>query len=292
MDYNKPLKDYGLVGPPRRKGPKTLVFDIETAPYLIWAWGIWKTNAIDIYREWWMLCAAYGWFDHKEQKVHKAHWMGINQDPGFKPFTDDDRYIVGRLGRLLHEADIVVGQNHERFDIRKANEKLLVHGWGPPSPYQTVDVRKEYKRYFAGPAGLKYMTRRVDVAQKGENRGWPLWRDCIYGDKQAWRDMRSYNLEDVIATAQMYVKVLPWIGQSGKRKHPNLGHWFPGGWTCPNCGNLDRGRGGLGFQIRGSGWERTNARAYKTVQCNKCGKYPRMYQSEPQRTPEDRVYLR
>lgn len=275
------LEKLGLFSPPEG-GPKMLVYDIETAPYKIYSWGLYKTFALDIAEEWFLLSFAYGWYDYRTQQLDTVDWVGLPQDERWRGgMAGFDRYVTDRLWALLHEADIVIGQNHERFDNRKANERFFIHKMPPPSPYQNVDLMKHYKARFSGSARLKYMARRADVALKESNRGIALWFDCMAGDVDAWREMEQYNRGDVVTTAELYVRLLPWIGELGKRSHPNMGHHVPAeGGVCPNCGNRAKDEGGKGFTVRKWRYD-TAAYQYPVLQCKNCGKYTRGYKALP-----------
>ena len=257
--------------------PKILVFDIENAPYLTWNWDLYKQNAIDIEREWFMLSVAWGWYDIRTQRIGRVQVKGLNDAPKYKPGDTDDRWLAHLIWPLFDEADIAVGQNHEHFDIKKVNEKFLVHGMKPPAPYDTIDTKRVYKQHFSGSAAMKYMTRKMSLEQKDEPGGWPLWKGCIMGKPAAWKRMKAYNKADVQRTAEMYTKLLPWIGYQGPAG-PNMGHYFHDaeGMVCPNCGNTPDDQG---FQRRG--YRHTAAYSYPRFQCKKCGRYPRLWKSEP-----------
>ncbi len=258
--------------------PNILVFDIENAPYLIHAWDLWNVNAIDVEREWFMLSFAWGWYDMDKQELRaNPKIRSLDQTPGYEPGDIDDKWLALQLWTLLDQADIVVGQNSEKFDHRKVNERFLVHGLTPPSPYQTVDTKRHYQRHFSGSAAMKYMTRKMGLEGKQENAGWPLWKGCMEGDLKSWQDMRRYNKADVDRTAKMYTKLLPWIGYNGKPGGPNMAH-FSGydGFVCPNCGNTEDGDG---FQRRG--YHYTGAYRYPRFQCKRCSRYARHWKSEP-----------
>jgi hypothetical protein len=240
------LPKLGLLPAPST-GPKILVFDIETAPYLSWTWGLWQTNVLDIAQEWYLLSFAYAWYDIETQSIGQVDWVGLPSNRKWKGGSDDDKYVASRLWELLHAADIVVGQNSDRFDIRKANERFLIHGFQPPAPYPTVDTQKVYNRNFSGSASLKYMARKTDVTRKESNRGLALWLECMAGDKEAWKEMEEYNRVDVISTSEVYTKLIPWM-QLGQPGHPNLGHYVEAdGYVCPACGNKEKDEGGKGF---------------------------------------------
>jgi len=274
---------------PPATGPKILVFDIETAPYLISSWGTFKPFAIDIEREWYMLSFAYGWYDINKQELGPIQFLCLADDPNFTAGSTDDSRLVASLWRLFDEAEVIVGQNHERFDIKKANERFFVHHMTPPSPYVTIDTRRIWNRNFSGSAKLKYMARKADVALKETNRGFSLWQDCMNNIGSAWAEMKQYNVADVKATAELYTRLLPWI-DSPTSNTVNFGHWKQGDWTCKKCMNTTEDRGGEGFVKRG--FHRTAASVFQTVQCRKCQGYSRLYQRIPQRHQDDKTFLR
>jgi hypothetical protein len=270
-------------------GPKILIFDVETAPYTSWTWGLFKTNVIDLKAEWYMLSFAYGWYDIESQTLGPVQWVGMSQDPKFKAWSEDDRYVLSRLWELFDNADVIIGQNHERFDIKKANERFFIHKMPPPSPYATIDTRRIWNRAFSGSAALKYMARKADVALKQSNRGFELWKDCMANVQAGWDEMEAYNIADVVATAEVYTRLIPWV-DTPVSNVVNFGHWAQGAWACKKCMNKDKDRGGLGFQRRG--FHRTGASVFQTVMCKKCEGYSRLYQRVPQRHESDKTFLR
>jgi hypothetical protein len=286
--YSEWLEKGTLIEPPHI--PRILVFDIETAPFLSWTWDLWKTNVIDVEQDWYLLCFAYGWYDLRKDDIGDVGWISIFQDKNFQPDTDDDSYVVTRLWDLLDEAQIVVGQNSKAFDVKKFNARALMQGHSPYSTIQQVDTKISAGRIGRfGSNGLKHLSRQLDITRKENNRGFPLWRECMRGDPEAWKEMEAYNRTDVVATSELYTKLRPWMS---RYEHPNLGLYIASeGMVCTNCGNKEREYGGEGFQHRGTK-ERTNASAYPQVKCNHCGTYSRKWQRTPQRTAETRVDLR
>lgn len=272
--------------PPPSTGPKILVFDIETAPYTSFTWGLFKQNVIDVKEEWYMLSFAYGWYDLRTQKIGPVQWVSINQDPKFKPWSADDSSVIDRLWTLFDQAEVVVGQNHERFDMKKGQERMFIHKMLPPSPYATLDTKRIWKQNFSGSASLKYMTRKADVAMKQPNRGFEMWKDCMANVPQGWAEMEEYNVADVVATAELFTRLIPWINPKVSRT-VNFGLWYLGKFACTNCGNTEDEDG---FQKRG--FHGTGASRYQTYLCKRCGAYPRDYQRVPQRHYDDKAFLR
>jgi len=262
------LTDLGLMAPPK-DGPAILVWDIETAPGLGWAWEKWNTNVIAWDSDWYMLSVAYKWLGQK-----KIEFIGLNQSPDFQQgqcpscATPDDRFVVERTHFLLDAADVAVAHNGDRFDIRKVNARFLAHDLGPVSPFSSIDTLKEHRRYFKEPQhSLSEIGRQLGIGEKEVHTGFDLWRRCMDGDPSAWRDMKKYNVRDVQLLEDAYLKIRPWIGTPGKAAHPNVGHWEPGtAYVCPKCGH-DR--------VHRRGTHRTSFSEFQVFHCQGCGGYTR-----------------
>ena len=270
--------------------PKMLVFDIENAPNLTWNWGLWQQNAIDVEQDWYMLSYSYAWYNLETDKIGDTGFVSIFQDPDFYEDTDDDKLVVDSLYDLLDEADIVIGQNSKSFDVKKFNARAIIKGHrGPPSPFRQVDTKTAAADIGQfGSNSLKRLAKQLNITLKESNRGWELWRECMAGDKTAWAEMEAYNRNDVVATAELYSRLRPWMTS---RQHPNLGVYVTAkGKVCTNCANKETEEGGVGFQKRG--FQHTNASSFRQVKCNHCGAYSRLWSREPQKSPSTRVDLR
>ncbi len=269
--------------------PKMLVFDIENAPFLTWNWGLWQQNAIDVEQDWYMLSYAYAWYNLETDRIGDTGFVSIYQNHIWKPDTTDDLRVVTELWHLLDEADIVIGQNSKTFDVKKFNARAVIHGLLPPQPFQQIDTKTAAAQVGNfGSNSLKHLARQLGITLKTSNRGWELWRECMRGDPIAWEEMEAYNRNDVVATAELYSRLRPWMNS---RQHPNLGMYIGAkGRVCTKCGNKEKDEGGVGFQSRG--FQHTNASKFKQVCCNHCGSYARVYRREPQTKLEDRTELR
>lgn len=238
---------------PPEDGPAILIYDIETAPGLAWVWGAYDQNVIAMEQDWYALSVAYKWLGSDE-----LDFISIVDDPKFKPDTDDDYYVVSALHQLFELADVTVAHNGDRFDRRKSNARFLFHGFDPPSPYQTVDTRKEAAYNFANFSnGLQELGRLHGLGEKLPNTGFQLWRACMAGDPKAWATMEDYNRQDVLLLERLYRKLLPWIN-----RHPNRALIQNEKDACPRCGASD------GF-IR-NGIRHTSVSAFQAWKCRNC----------------------
>jgi len=209
-------------------GPKVLLYDIETTPMLVYSWGVYKQfiRPDNVFKDWNVLSWAGKWLHDKN--VMSACLTSSEAKSG------DDRRIVSQLWKLFDKADIVVAHNGDRFDNKKMNWRFLFHGFPPPLSYKTVDTLKVARKYFSATSNkLDYLTDQLSIGRKLETGGLDLWISCMEGDKQALKEMVTYNAQDVIILEKIYLRLLPWI-----TNHPNLGLFDKREISiCPVCGS-------------------------------------------------------
>lgn len=235
-----------------RKTPAKILFlDIENTPSLGWTWGPkWDTNILEFEADWHLLSFAWKWAD-----ASKVHVKGLCDYPGYAQNLQNDKLLVEHLWRLLDQADVVIGHNVDRFDIRKINTRFLTHGLRPPSPYKTVDTLKVAKKYFRFDSNkLDDLGRCLGLGRKLVHTGFDLWISCMQGSPKAWRMMKSYNQRDVSLLEEVYYELLAWVGN-----HPNVNK---GGTACPKCSSQSVQKRGFSF---------TQSRRKQRYQCTDCG---------------------
>lgn len=241
--------------------PRILVLDIESSPIEAYVWGLWDQNVgIDFVKtDWTILSYAAKWLGDK--RVLYADTGGRGADK-----VRDDAPLLGDLWNLLHEADIVVAQNGKKFDTRKINARLIVHGLTPPSPYKVIDTLIGARKYFAFTSQkLAWTSKYLTDTPKAEHKKFPgfeLWTECLKDNPEAWAEMKKYNKQDVVATEQVYLRLRPWLGT-----HPNLS---AGAGQCPACqtGKTEA----IGRHTMPSGI------AYARLWCTECGHWARSKQ--------------
>lgn len=227
---------------------KILLFDIETAPNLGYIWGKYEQNVIRYTKEGYMLCFAYKWLGEKTTKAYS-----LQDFPLYKKDKGNDKELVKKLWELFDEADIVVAHNGDHFDIRKANGYFIKAGLKPPSPYRTVDTKKQARRAFMFNSNkLDDIGDYLGIGRKMDTGGFELWEGCMAGDKDCWAKMVKYNKQDVILLENVYNRLLPWM------KHPDIG--FTG--ECPNCSSCNLQRRGFAM---------TRKTSKQRFQCQDCG---------------------
>lgn len=234
-----------------------VTIDIENSPNLAYVWGKYEQNVIAFEREWNMLSFAYKWFGEKKVKSYSL--------PDFKGYGKDkhnDTYLVAKLWEVLDEADIVIGHNVDRFDIRKTNARFLAAGMEPPSSYQTIDTYKIAKKYFfLNSNKLSDLSKYLGIGEKLSTGGFDLWLGCMVGDKKSWRSMVKYNKQDVLLTEKVYLKLRAWINP-----HPNLNVVDERLGACPTCTSTKLQKRGFSF---------TRVSKIQRFQCTSCGAWSR-----------------
>ena len=118
----------------------------------------------------------------------------------------------------MDEADIVIGHNGDRFDLRKLRWRFISQDMAPPSPFRVLDTLKIARREFFAPSYKQdFLTKYFDLENK-LSTDFQLWVDCEAGNKNRLEEMVEYNRHDVMGLEELYLKIRPYI-----RNHPNLG---------------------------------------------------------------------
>jgi hypothetical protein len=187
--------------------PKVLILDIETAPMISYVWGLFDQNIPlnMIQRDWFVLSWTAKWL-HEDKVMYK------DQRGKKGKSLENDKSLLVPLFKLMDEADIILGQNSNAFDIKKINSKFLEHGLGVPSAYKKIDTYVLAKRHFSLTSNkLEYMSKKFNVKYKKQEHeefsGFKLWDECMKGNLKAWKCMQRYNNFDVLATEELFLKL-------------------------------------------------------------------------------------
>ena len=230
--------------------PKILLMDIETSLYHFVGWGTYKQ-----------------YIQHHQVTKHQyiiswaAKWLfdkNVQSDiiSTEEAFERDDERVLKSIWKLMDEAEIIIGHNVERFDLRKLNWRFISIGLNPPSPYKIIDTLKVFKREFFAPSYKQdFLTKYFKLTNKLET-DFQLWVDCEEGNPQALNKMMDYNKHDVLGLEQLYLKVRPYI-----KNHPNLGVLVDED-VCPNCASPDL--------IQTSNVYFTTANKFMVLRCGNC----------------------
>lgn len=243
---------------------RILLLDIETSPNTAHVWGLFKQNISlnQLLDSSYVLCWAAKWYGEETvffDSVYNSH----------------PKLMLGRIHKLLEEADAVVHYNGTRFDIPTLNKEFLLNNMNPPAPYKQMDLLKVARNQFKFPSNkLDYVAQALKVGSKHKHLGHELWIRCMNKDSEAWEIMEKYNKQDVLLLEKVYVRLLPWI-----KSHANHS-LYDHSLVCPNCG-------GSNYQSRGYAY--TQTAQYKRLQCTDCGSWFRTGKSQAKGPEEKHV---
>lgn len=230
---------------------------METAPLLASVWELFDQNVglEQIKADWHLLSYAAKWLGSKDV---------IYADQSKAKDIEDDRVLLKQLRALLDEADMVCGHNVRNFDLKKINARLVLHGFNPPSPYKIIDTLEIAKRHFKFSSNkLAFLSQHLCKAKKLDHKKFPgfmLWKECLAGNKEAWAEMKRYNIQDVISLEELYIRLRSWDSQ-----HPNHGLYMKDS-VCPKCGS---------DKVERRGFSYTGVGKYQRWQCRGCGGWSR-----------------
>lgn len=235
--------------------PRILLIDIETAPLLSYTWDIWDQN-IGLNQIKNDTCIL-SW---------SAKWLGEDDimyaDQRDAEDIEDDADMLMGLWDLLDEADVVVGHNSKKFDVKRINARFIKHGFEPPSPYRQIDTLTECKKNFHFTSNkLEYVAKFLGCKEKKMTArkfsGFELWKNCLAGVKAAWKEMELYNKQDVIVLEELYRKLDPWINVI------NFNVFNPDETHVCSCGST---------KLKKNGTDKTNSGVFQRYKCTDCGK--------------------
>lgn len=237
------------------KGPKTLLFDIEST-------GLNATFGT-------VLTIGYKWLDKKT--IHTPTILDYS-----KKGMLDDKGLVADFAKVYETADITVGHYSSRFDVPMLQSKLLKNGLPPLAPVKHIDTwdvaRKNFKLHnnrlnsLAGFLGTNHQKTAIDFES---------WLQAAHGSKKHLKEVVDHCRYDVLVLEEVFNKIKPWIRQMPARQ------LFVGGdpMSCPSCGST---------HLHSRGYHVSRTRKYRRFQCQDCGKWSRTRISEKE-VPSDLV---
>lgn len=233
------------------KQAKIFLFDIETSPLDVWAWGMYDQNiGIPMLKKPTEILTWSGKYLGEDQIYYEANTGGR------------EKVVVQKLVDHFNQADILMGHNVKSFDIRHVNARALYHGIAPPSPYKVIDTLMAARRFFKIPSNkLEYLATYLGLTPKLLHKQYPgflLWDQFMKGNASAQEEMRLYNIRDTTLLEEVYLALRPWIAN-----HPNMGVYTDGVVpVCKACGSAD---------LRNRGVTHTSVGIYQRYRCTTCG---------------------
>lgn len=248
----------------RATDARILTLDIERTPNLLAEWSLAPRKhrasldaIVEVAR---INCVATKWYDERRPQAH-TEW-----DHGYEG-------MLRSVYELLEQADWVIGFNSRSFDIKLLTAAFIEQGWGPPLPFDQVDLLTELRRVGKWESmKLDHICDRLLEERKLDHEGMQMWMQVMAGDEKARRKYVRYAKQDVILTERLFDRVRGWI------RTPNINlirNQRVAG--CSTCGSDDQQKAGFRSLTTGK---------YRLFRCNVCGKVDRSTVSE------ERVYRR
>lgn len=213
-----------------KRTPKVLFWDVENAPSVGVSFSRWKVNLSPdhiVSEGGWLISACYKWGGESE-----IHSLVLTPE---EAIMKDDSRIVASLYEVFEEADIVVGQNGDRFDIPLFKTRLIKHHMPPHKTVKTVDTLKIAKQLKFNSNKLDSLAKEMGIGRKVQHSGIDLWIRCMMGEQEALDEMVEYNIQDVDLLEQVYTRL-----KAFDSKHPNVSHFYDDDLVrCPVCGGTD-----------------------------------------------------
>lgn len=239
---------------------RILLFDIEVSGItaLVWGGHDQRVSQGQVLRDWVVLSIAAKWLGEDKIYYWDIRTKNIN-DP------NSDKKVIEEIHKLLKIADIVVGHNSKRFDVKKVNARFLYYGLPGLTHYRSVDTLLIARKYFGITFNtLSYLAEYLGVPQKkslhSKFPGIELWKACIGAlgkekRKEGFEEIESYNKQDVIVLEEVYKKLIPYDPTFNLNSFHQV-------TTC-SCGSQTFIKDGLTYTAKG---------AYQRYCCKQCGK--------------------
>lgn len=237
---------------------RVFIIDIETSPIEAYVWELGKqyVSLSQMKKDWYIM--AWG-----------GKWLG---DPDSKVIYHDtrnaksDKKILKPLRDILDEADIILTQNGVKFDTKKINARFMLNGLKKPKPYTQIDTYRIVKAVADFTSNsLEYLTSKFCKKHKktshGKYSGIKLWIECLKGNKDAWDEMKAYNIKDVLSTEELYLNIRAWAPDAMPKVFP-LSKYSS---HCGTCGYRGKMRTGRDRYAR--------RKVYQQNSCPKCGSW-------------------
>ena len=214
-------KDLGIVSDETSNDFKVMVYDIETSRVTakVWWTGKQYVGHKQLLEEPKIISISYKWLG--EDKIYALTWD--------KNHCDKD--MITKFMAEYNKADMVIGQNNDRFDNRWINARAMKFGVEFNTFVKSFDIMKQTKRLFRLPSySMDYITKFLGVENKLTHEGIKMWDMIQDGNKKQQKEylkkMVEYNVGDIVSTEAMYLKLRKYMGHklhfgvlSGKPKY-------------------------------------------------------------------------
>lgn len=232
--------------------PKILFIDLEMCPMEGFFWQPYGDRYI----------APARIKHHTSLLAWAAKWRGKKkiyyEDQSKAKNVRNDKKIATSLHKMILQADIVVAHCLKRFDSPKSEYRFIVHGL-MPTQYEQHDTYLMAKKFGFDYRSLDHLAFILKCkSRKYAHAKFPgdsLFDQCTLGNKEAWKEMKKYNPQDIVVLEEVYEKLLRYQTQINFSSYEGIN-------TC-TCGCK---------VFRKDGFRFTKVGKYQKYRCNDCGK--------------------
>jgi hypothetical protein len=256
LSFNQLLKLAGLPLHPNQldtqidpSPPKILLIDIELCNMEVRTWGIRDqyVSHTEIVKDWSVLSYAAKWLD-KEDIIYDQ------VDPAN---PRNDKAVVRSAFDLMNQADIIVAHNAP-FDTKRLRARWLYYEFERERERRVICTLSIARRHFQLTSNkLDYLAKYLGVIEKldhGKYPGMKLFSECGNGNPDAFKELKDYNIRDVITLEAVYLR----LRRYDKSIRYNI---FNQENKC-SCGSTE---------FRSVEPITTNTGVFRTYQCIECG---------------------
>lgn len=252
---------------------KILVLDIENSQMIISGfptYNLWDIKHIDpmyIEHDWYLTCAAWLWVDAENGTYSRSYGVSTLDDPkAYKKNFRDDLVVTKKLHEVIQEADLIIGHNSNAFDLKKINQKIIDYQLPTLDYPPTVDTLLVNRKYGkASSNSLAHLCRHYGISQKmALPKG--VMHAADRGCAKSMKKLITYNKQDIVSTAQLYLRLLPYI-----KNHPDIRR-IMGDINSPREGETTMQCGTCGSKdVHKNGIRVTKTGKYNRYLCKACG---------------------
>ena len=183
--------------------PKVLILDIETRSLTVKTFGLRDQNIglEQVVDDGGILCWSAKWLGTDEVFYEET-----------KGNKSKEKSILKKLKKLMDDADIILGQNSQSFDVPIVTGLFLYYGLiDDVKEFKQIDtLRMSRSKYKFLSHKLQYMSGKLCEIKKQTHAKFPgmsLWMEYEAKNPLAFAEMKKYNMADVQATEELFLKL-------------------------------------------------------------------------------------
>lgn len=176
-------------------------------------------------------------------KIISVCWKWLGEDEIYSLTWDEnqcDKEMLSEFIEHYNSADMVIGQNNDKFDNRWVNARIAKHELDVNTHVKSFDIMKQNKKMFRLPSySMAFLCEYFDVEQKLHHEGIKMWDMIEDGTREQQEEylakMIEYNRGDIVSTEALYYRLRKYYGH---KLHFGVLNDEPK-WTSPSNGSYN-----------------------------------------------------